>query len=185
MKINRNGQAEPLTPETFAKVYNALNPPHKFILGLTWHCVERAGAICQLRRADCFDSRGKPLAAIVISRATRKDRVTREIPVTPSIFRLLSQIPLDDGPWLFPSYLNPNRPVPTDTYKLALSQAFKKLRMVGYSSHSARRGAITTLARAGVNARVIQQVSGHRSLENLQRYIDTSKPEIERAIALL
>ncbi|WP_422110739.1 tyrosine-type recombinase/integrase [Candidatus Synechococcus calcipolaris] len=185
MKILRSGQAEPLNPETFLRLYQELKPPHNFILGVTWYCAERVGAVCQLRRANVYDRKGKPLDAVVIPGASRKDRCTREVSVTPKLRKLLIQIPKSDSEWLFPSQLNPKKHIHPDCYKAALSRACKRLGLVGYSSHSARRGAITHLARSGISVRVIQQISGHKSLASVQRYIDFDSIEVRGGLELL
>ena len=44
----------------------------------------------------------------------------------------------------------------------------------GVSTHSFRRSALTLASSAGVPTRTIQLLSGHSSLEQLQRYIDVS-----------
>lgn len=185
MKISRCGQAEPLTEKTFLQLYQELDRPHKFILALTWYCAERAGAICQLKRADCFDHRGQPLRTIVIGRSLRKDKVTKEVPVTSKLRSILLQIPKTESEWLFPAPKDSDRPIPFDTYQKAFQRACDRLGLVGYSTHSARRGAITHLVRQGINLRIVQKISGHASLTNLARYADVSSVEVERSLALL
>ncbi|WP_431193613.1 tyrosine-type recombinase/integrase [Trichocoleus desertorum] len=56
---------------------------------------------------------------------------------------------------------------------------------VGVSTHSFRRTALTRMSSAGVPLRVIQEISGHRSLQALQRYLDVSEGQLEGAIATL
>jgi integrase/recombinase XerD len=49
---------------------------------------------------------------------------------------------------------------------------YKKAGIDNGSSHSGRRTFITTLARKGVGARVLQSLAGHQHLSTTQRYID-------------
>jgi integrase/recombinase XerD len=56
---------------------------------------------------------------------------------------------------------------------------------VGISTHSFRRTALTNLSNAGVPLRVIQEISGHRSLASLQRYLEVSPEQKKVAIAAL
>lgn len=184
MKINRNGQAEALTKQEFSKVLSNLANPHRSIFALCWYTLERAGAICRLRVEHVFDQ-GRPKSTILIPAGIRKDRVTREVPMHKELRGLLQQYPVPGEGYLFPAALLPGDPMPFDTYQKALRRVLERLGMVGYSTHSCRRGAITELARQGVHVRHIQTLSGHKSLASLQRYIEVSPAERERAIALL
>ncbi|MEP0820377.1 tyrosine-type recombinase/integrase [Trichocoleus desertorum GB2-A4] len=60
-----------------------------------------------------------------------------------------------------------------------------RLGLVGVSTHSFRRTALTQMSSAGVPLRVIQEISGHRSLQALQRYLEVSELQLEGAIASL
>ncbi|MBD1864819.1 tyrosine-type recombinase/integrase [Trichocoleus sp. FACHB-46] len=57
--------------------------------------------------------------------------------------------------------------------------------MIGVSTHSFRRTALTQMSSAGIPLRVIQEISGHRSLQVLQRYLGVSEVQLEEAIASL
>ncbi|WP_399313343.1 tyrosine-type recombinase/integrase [Trichocoleus sp. FACHB-262] len=50
---------------------------------------------------------------------------------------------------------------------------------MGVSTHSFRRTALTQMSSAGVPLRVIQEISGHRSLQALQRYLEVSELQLE------
>ncbi|MBW4490334.1 MAG: site-specific integrase [Trichocoleus desertorum ATA4-8-CV12] len=60
-----------------------------------------------------------------------------------------------------------------------------RLGLVGVSTHSFRRTALTQMNSAGVPLRVIQQISGHHSLQALQRYLEVAELPLEGAIASL
>ena len=53
------------------------------------------------------------------------------------------------------------------------------------SSHSGRRTFITTLARKGVSARVLQSLAGHKHLGTTQRYIDINDEMRQEAAELI
>ncbi|MEP0874072.1 tyrosine-type recombinase/integrase [Trichocoleus desertorum AS-A10] len=57
--------------------------------------------------------------------------------------------------------------------------------LVGVSTHSFRRMALTQMSSAGVPLRVIQEISGHRSLQAFQCYLEVSERQLEGAIAAL
>jgi integrase len=52
--------------------------------------------------------------------------------------------------------------------------AFEKMGIAGASSHSCRRTALTLMHREGVILRVLQEISGHKDLGALQRYLEVS-----------
>ncbi len=184
MKLNRCGKAEPFSETLVLQLMQEMPPPHRYILGMTWYCCERVGAICRLRRTDCYCG-DRPLKTIVIGRSIRKDRTTKEVPVTPRLKRLLLEIKPTSSEWLFPAPRDPEKPISTDTYRRALARACKRLGLIGYSTHSARRGAITTLARKGISVAVIQRLSGHRSLSGINAYLNTDQIEVDAAARLL
>ncbi|MEP0873740.1 tyrosine-type recombinase/integrase [Trichocoleus desertorum AS-A10] len=66
-----------------------------------------------------------------------------------------------------------------------LRETCDRLGLVGVSTHSFRRTALTQMSSAGVPLRVIQEISGHRSLQALQRYLEVSELQLEGAIASL
>lgn len=53
------------------------------------------------------------------------------------------------------------------------------------STHSGRRTALTLLNRNKTPLKVIQKISGHRSLDVLKEYLDVDPEEVEKAIKLL
>ena len=65
----------------------------------------------------------------------------------------------------------------------ALRDACKKIGIEGVSTHSFRRSALTAASDKGVPLRVLQSISGHSSLEMLQKYLDV-KDESKRQAAM-
>ena len=59
----------------------------------------------------------------------------------------------------------------------------KKLGIEGASTHSFRRSALTAASSAGIPVRHIQALSGHASLDMLQRYIDVSDSQ-KKAVSM-
>lgn len=53
------------------------------------------------------------------------------------------------------------------------------------SSHSGRRTFITNLANQGINARVLQELAGHKHLSTTQRYIDINDTILRRAVEMI
>ncbi len=68
---------------------------------------------------------------------------------------------------------------------LILRAACKRVRVRGASTHSFRRTALTNMSNKNVPIRVIQEISGHKSLTALQRYLEVQPEQVTAAIALL
>jgi integrase/recombinase XerD len=63
-----------------------------------------------------------------------------------------------------------------------LRKAIKRVGLIGVSSHSFRRTALTMMSDNGTPLRVIQEVSGHRNLEQLQAYIEVRDEQVLGAV---
>jgi integrase/recombinase XerD len=75
-------------------------------------------------------------------------------------------------PGRFNGYLDP------DSADKALRKAMKQVGLIGVSSHSFRRTALTQMSNNGTPLRVIQEVSRHRNLEQLQTYIEVRDEQV-------
>ena len=62
---------------------------------------------------------------------------------------------------------------------------YREAKIDGASSHSGRRGFITSLANKGISVRVLQELAGHSSLVITQRYIDVNPAMLHQAVGLL
>lgn len=186
MKQLGNGQATPLTRDKFSQVITRIPQlHHRVIFALCWYTTERPGAILKLKTEQVYDLQGKPLENIVLIRSTRKDRKTREVPVSEGLRFYLKQYKPPVGEYLFPSDVKTDRPICFRAYARALERTFDELGMKGYTTYSTRRGSLTELARMGVSMRQIQRFSGHASLDSLQRYLEVSPEELARTADLL
>lgn len=72
-----------------------------------------------------------------------------------------------------------------DSAARILRLACQKVGVEGASTHSFRRTALTQMSNAGIPLRVIQEISGHRNLEQLQRYLEVSDEQVLGAAASL
>ena len=66
-----------------------------------------------------------------------------------------------------------------------MREACQQVDIFGVSSHSFRRTALTQMSNAGIPLRVIQEISGHRNLEQLQRYLEVTDAQVLGAAASL
>jgi integrase/recombinase XerD len=72
-----------------------------------------------------------------------------------------------------------------DSADKILRKAFERADIEGASTHSFRRTALSQMSNAGIPLRIIQEISGHNNLEQLQRYLDVKPDQVKGAIASL
>jgi integrase/recombinase XerD len=101
----------------------------------------------------------------------------------PKLIEYLSAYNPKEG-LLFPGR-NSKLPLTRAMADLILKAACKRTRIRGASTHSFRRTALTNMSNANVPIRVIQEISGHKSLTALQRYLEVKPDQVVAAIALL
>ena len=72
-----------------------------------------------------------------------------------------------------------------NTLSIALKNLYVAAGYVGCSSHTGRRSFCTNLSNSGVGIRVIQKLSGHRSLQSVQPYLDANEDMVKNAAELV
>jgi integrase/recombinase XerD len=92
--------------------------------------------------------------------------------------------PPESQQFLFPGRWNRGHINPMSASRI-LREAFDRIDIEGASTHSLRRTALTTMSNNGIPLRIIQQVSGHRSLEVLEEYLAVKDEQVRGAIASL
>jgi integrase/recombinase XerD len=187
MKLNHHGQAEPLKFPEYKKLRNGfLIPSHQLLLDIAYYTGERWGAILRLRVSDVYSSpvNRKIYADITFRKSTRKDNATRQCPIADALrLRLENYQPPTDG-YLFPSPLVLGQHLSDRAADAVFRRAIDRagLSGLGYSTHSTRRGLINRLHDAGTSIKVIQSITGHKSLSVLSGYIDVSDVQRRNAI---
>lgn len=96
---------------------------------------------------------------------------------------LVEYYPLAGDDYLFPGRSDGH--ISEDSAARILRLACQQVDIFGVSSHSFRRTALTQMSNAGIPLRVIQEISGHRNLEQLQRYLEVSDNQVLGAAASL
>jgi integrase/recombinase XerD len=130
---------------------------------------------------------GKARSSITFKKSTRKDKVTREVPVSAALALRLKHYDLPASEWLFPSPLDASKHISFRALDAQLRKAIDRagLSGLGYSTHSTRRGFITALHERGISIRVIQSITGHKNLNVLSGYIDVTDEQKRAALATL
>nr|WP_155752263.1 site-specific integrase [Scytonema sp. UIC 10036] len=140
-----------------------------------------------LKVTDVYDRKGRVRTELIIRKGNTKGKLaTRTIPVLDDLRRYLSMYKPKqtlDG-YLFPGRWGRGH-IHEDSAAAILREACKRVDIVGASSHSCRRTALTLMSNAGIPLRVIQEISGHRNLEQLQKYLEVEESQVRGAIAAL
>ncbi len=181
MKVHGNGQAAILSPENlkllFSEGFDCQRD--KALFGICFYTACRISEALHLQRDDVTDTH------ILFRKAITKGRIAaRELRITQPLALILDDYQFD-GNYLFPSRLRNCQPLSRNTADVKLKEACSKLGIKGVSTHSFRRTALTTMSNSGVPLRTIQKISGHRSLEELERYLAVSDEQIYNAALTL
>ena len=187
MKINRHGRAKILTQQEIQLVFSNghLNYRDKTLFGVCLFCACRIREACTLRTEDIYTPKGFVRPRVVIRKANTKGKLaTRSIPVIEDLRQLLNNYyPISGEVYLFPGRCDGH--ISHDSAARILRMACKEVGIIGVSTHSFRRTALTQMSNAGIPLRVIQEISGHRNLEQLQKYLEVSDEQVLGAAASL
>ncbi|AFY62786.1 site-specific integrase [Synechococcus sp. PCC 6312] len=186
MKQDRHGQAKVLSATEIEALFLALESARdKALFGVCLYTGCRISESCSLLTEDVYHRPGALLPTLTIRKASTKGKVaTRQIPIHPQLQAyLLNYVP---GPvYLFPGRHRHHGSLNPCSADAILREAIQRAGLVGVSTHSFRRTALTRLSESGVPLRVIQEISGHRSLAVLQRYLEVGPGQVETAISAL
>lgn len=188
MKISRNGQATPLTPQTYQQISNSFQgDKHKLFLALSWYTGERPEAILSADVNHIYENpeQRQPRDTIIYPGINRKDKKTREVPTHWALKLMLAAYQPPTTGFLFPCRYNESQHLSRQAIDKAFRIALKKagLQNMGFSPYSARRGFITHLSEKGLSIKTIQSLTGHKSLTSLVQYIEVSEEQRRNAIA--
>ena len=174
-KRDRNGKAEIWTNEKLDELWLELAPRFRALFSICLYTGCRVSEARQLHAEDIIEN------YIVFRKQTTKTKATRQVKLHPKLSIVLGEIELPTEGYLFPG--KRSGCITRQTADYALRQACDRLGFRGYSTHSFRRTALTRLSNAGTPLRIIQKISGHSSLTELQKYLDVTDDQMEDAIA--
>jgi integrase/recombinase XerD len=184
MKVDRHGKAKILSQAEIQLLFNQgfQTSRDRALFGICLFTACRIREACTLRTADAYDAQERVLPKLIIRKGNTKGKLaTRTIPIIDDLRILLTNYhPGGKEIYLFPgrfgSHLDP------DSADKILRKAIKRVGFIGVSSHSFRRTALTMMSDNGTPLRVIQEVSGHRNLEQLQAYIEVRDEQVLGAV---
>ena len=183
MKINGYGRARVLSSSEIDKLF-AWGLSSKRDQALFGICLHTG---CRISEALAITVKDIQAGYITLKKCvTKGKRRTRMIPINDSLQGLLEAYLREYKPksFLFPSHHNAktHQHMTRAAADLILKTACQRVGLVGVSTHSFRRTALTRMHNAGIPLRVIQEISGHSSLETLQRYLEVTDEQILDAV---
>lgn len=140
-----------------------------------------------LKTKDVYDSKRRVRPELIIRKGNTKGKLaTRTIPVLDDLRRYLEAYkpPQTADGYLFPGRWGRGH-IHEDSAAFIFREACKLADIEGASTHSCRRTALTLMSNAGIPLRVIQEISGHRNLEQLQKYLEVEPDQVRGALAAL
>jgi integrase/recombinase XerD len=188
MKVDRHGQAKVLTQDEINRLFGEGGfscDRDRALFGVCLYTGCRINEACTMLTTDAFDSAGVRAKLTIRKDKTKGKQETRQIPTHPELRRYLFTHHDQAGKlYLFPGrhrlgHINPR------SADAILREACEQVGLEGVSTHSFRRTALTLMSSAGVPLRMIQEISGHRSLQALQKYLEVSEQQMEGAISAL
>lgn len=191
MKIQGYGQAKILTQAEIERLFSEgfQSDRDRVLFGVCLYTACRIAEACSLMVKDIYTNSGAVRSTINFRKANTKGKLqTRTIPVIEDLRSLLtSWRPNAGSTYLFPGRHRCHhwKHIHEDSALAILSEAYQRVGIEGASSHSFRRTALTQMSNAGIPLRVIQEISGHRNLEQLQRYLEVRPDQVRGAIASL
>ncbi|MFB2881827.1 tyrosine-type recombinase/integrase [Floridanema aerugineum] len=185
-KIDRYGKAAILNAQQITKLFDAFRSDRdRALFGCCLYLGCRISEACSLQTEDCYTDEGQVRSQIQIRKSNTKGKQgTRTIDAHPELVKLL-EVHKPGKLWVFQSRSYHWRHLDADSADWILRKACKKAGLEGVSTHSFRRTALTAMSNAGVPLRVIQDISGHHSLNELQKYLEVSEEQRRSAIASL
>jgi integrase/recombinase XerD len=161
------------------------NDRDKTLFGVCLFTACRIREACTLLSDDIYTPKGLVRPRLIVRKSNTKGKLaTRSIPVIEDLRQLLSNYyPIRGDIYLFPGRSNGH--LAEDSAARILREACKQVGIIGVSTHSFRRTALTQMSNAGIPLRVIQEISGHRNLEQLQKYLEVSDSQVLGAAATL
>lgn len=186
MKIDRHGQAKILTQSEIQLLFSQglQTDRDRALFGICLYCCCRINEACTLNVNDVY-SKGRVRPELLIRKGNTKGKLaTRSIPVIEDLRGLLTAYPHPEQGYLFPGRWGRGH-IHSDSAARILREAFARVEIEGGSTHSFRRTGLTQLSNAGIPLRVIQEISGHNNLEQLQKYLEVNPEQVRGAVAAL
>ena len=185
MKLNRQGKARVLDKDQLDLLIDSLpSDKHKLIALVCRRSACRISEAIQLRWENVM-----PGVLFFPIEVTKNKLSPRSIPITDDFYQVLINWKnqcegagenTDSKCYLFKGRY-PNTHLSSRAFMKALKGAVIKSDLLGTSSHSFRRSGLSSASNANIPLRHIQELSGHRNLGTLQRYLSVNDSQLRAA----
>ncbi len=186
MKVSGNGQAKILTTDEMRLLFTDgfTTQRDRALFGI---CLYTGCRVSEALGLQTTDFKGETLT---FRKSTTKGKLkTRAVDIQPGLAQLLAeyqdQLVLAKTGALFPGMRGRSLTLTRSMADKILKAACDRVGLVGVSTHSFRRTALTMMSSAGIPLRVIQEISGHNDLGTLQRYLEVSPEQKRKAVAVI
>lgn len=187
MKIDRHGKAAILSQAEIQLLFREgfQNNRDRALFAVCLFSACRIREACTLLTVDVYDPSGRVRPKLLIRKGNTKGKLaTRTIPVIEDLRLLLTNYQPEAGAvYLFPGRFESH--IDSDSAARILRKACKRVGIQGVSTHSFRRTALTQMSDTGIPLRIIQEVSGHRNLSQLQNYLEVREEQVLGALTSL
>jgi len=156
------------------------------LFGVCLYTACRINEASTLNTQDVYDKKMRVRGEIIYCRENTKGKLAaRAVPVIEELRELLVKYKPDrrDG-FLFPGRHGRGH-INSESASRILRETCEAIGFEGVSTHSFRRTALTQMSNAGIPLRIIQEVSGHRNLEELQKYLEVQPEQVRGAVSAL
>lgn len=187
MKRDRHGKSKILNQAEIQLLFSQGFQTNKdrclFAICLFSGC--RINEACTLLTEDVYTDKGIVRSHLTIRKGNTKGKLsTRTIPIIEDLRAMLAAYRSEAGKiYLFPGRFSGH--VDPDSAARVFRKACQRVGIEGASTHSFRRTALTQMSDAGIPLRVIAEISGHRSLTQLQTYLEVRPSQVLGAISTL
>jgi integrase/recombinase XerD len=179
--LNGKGQAAVLSGDQIESILRLAGDRYRAIFAVA------AFTGCRISEARKLKGAHVDLAGDTLTFVETKTGDDRTVPMSAKLKTILlesgAQL-VGDSDWLFPSPRTAG-PVTREAVGAELKAVAAELGYIGVSTHSFRRSVATTLSDKGAALKVIAGLTGHKSLDQLSRYIEVTPAQLAAAAALL
>lgn len=181
MKVAGNGQGKILNSDELRLLFTEgfVSPRDRALFGI---CLFTGCRVSEALALQTIDIRS---GTLTFRKSTTKGKLkTRVVDIQPGLAQLLAEYQPSPGA-LFPGMRGVSEHLTRFAADKILKTASVRVGLLGVSTHSFRRTALTMMSSAGIPLRVIQEISGHNDLGTLQRYLEVTPEQRRKAVAVI
>lgn len=187
-------QAKTLNQQELRKVLDYISTRkhsarNRAMLMTTFLAGMRVAEVASLKFSDVVDIDGNIRNEIRLTPAMTKGEFARTVFISERLRKELEQYirfynPTDKTMKFFYSQRKESNGFNANTLTQHFHYLYKRVGIVGASSHSGRRSFISNLAARGIGVRVLMGLAGHRAISSTQKYIEINDNMLRSAVEL-